>query len=215
MKTEVLLHALSQTFSDSELFGSEVVNDPKYVKQYQLHARVCNLLARIGTKLDFAVDIGRRFPIDSLKGRGRSGNSQSQAEADVSFNKRSDGIDLPIVLFDYETTDAPVFKMRRKFDYLSTFAKHTTSVEIVGLLITVTEILKRWKCPEKGTRETLKDRREFSEREVIDLICKLQREPHNSAVKFLLGVFTPNSLQIDIYRNGKRMHKKTVRYSNR
>jgi len=97
-----ILTELKATFSDGRLFKSQYVNDPQYLKMYQLHARVCGLLARVGIQNGYVAEFGRRFKIDPVL--GKTNRYQHQAEADVSFVDRTN--DTPIVLLDYETSDA-------------------------------------------------------------------------------------------------------------
>ena len=78
MSPTKLIDSLCATFSDPRLFQAKYLNDAKYLRSNQLHARVCGLLARVGLELGFLVDFGRKFPIDPIA-------RQKQAEADVSF----------------------------------------------------------------------------------------------------------------------------------
>lgn len=170
---------------------------------YRLHARVCGLLARVGLELGLIPDIGRRYPIEPLL--GKSGRRQLQAEADVSFIDPE--TDEPVVLLDYETSDAPVFKMRNKFNYLSTFAKFSGTVKVVGLLITVTDVQHDW-----DPRETRELRRQFATVEIIELINELYQRSHNDALVFLLGTFWPDHLQLCLFERGKRTCNEVVQY---
>src|SRR5207253_10015493 len=100
----------------------------------RLHARVCGLLARVGFEMQYLVDFGRRYPIAS-SGRRDHGNEgvprQKQAEADVSFVDPDTG--KAIVLLDYESPDAPIYKMVGKLKYMSRFAQYTADIQLIGL----------------------------------------------------------------------------------
>lgn len=62
---------------------------------------------------------------------------------------------------------APIDKMRHKFQYLSTFAKHSPTIELVGFFITVTAVRHR------RDNETPDDRQRFARQEVLDLTSQL------------------------------------------
>jgi hypothetical protein len=170
---------------------------------YRLHARVCGLLARIGTNLGFIVDIGRRYPIDPFA--GSKGRLQRQAEADVSFVRIDSG--EPVVLLDYETSDAPLDKMRQKFRYLSSFAKHSPSVELLAFFITVTGVRHGW------SKETMEDRQQFANEEIMSLIRQVCQASHNSSVTFLLGIFGPTHLRLRAFRGSNSLLDENISYA--
>lgn len=125
MNSDKLLDSLCVTFSDPRLFQRRYINERKYLRRNQLHARVCGLLARVGFELGFLVDFGRKYAIDPLTvctGDNQTRRNQQQAEADVSFIDSE--TDTATILLDYETSDAPIFKMVGKFEYISSFKKH-------------------------------------------------------------------------------------------
>jgi len=202
MEIDTFVEALRTTFSSADLFSAAYVNEHKYLKRYQLHARVCGLLARVGTDLGFIVDIGRRYPIDAIP--RRSGRRQLQAEADVSFVDRK--TQNPVALLDYETSDAPLYKMRHKFNYLSTFAKHTP-IELVGFFITVTSVRHHW------DEETPDDRERFVTNELPERTSQLCQAPHNASLTFMLGVFGPNHLTLRAFKGTANVLEESIAYS--
>ncbi len=202
MELDTLVEALRSTFSTADLFSAAYVNERKYLKRYQLHARVCGLLARVGTNLGFIVDVGRRYPIDAIP--RHSGRRQLQAEADVSFVDRN--TQKPVALLDYETSDAPLYKIRHKFQYLSTFAKHTP-IELVGFFITVTAVRHGW------DKETPDDRQRFARQELLDLTSQLCHASHNASLTFMLGVFGPNELTLRAFKGTANLLEETISYS--
>ena len=203
MELHALVESLRSTFSSVDLFPAAYVNERRYLTMYRLHARVCGLLARVGTDLGFIVDIGRRYPIDPIP--GPTGRSQRQAEADVSFVDRK--TQNPVALLDYETSDAPIYKMRHKFQYLSTFAKHSPAIELVGFFITVTAVRHHW------DNETPDDRQRFAHQEILDLTSQLCQASHNASLTFMLGVFGPNELSLRAFKGTDHLLKENIPYS--
>ncbi|MEX0612551.1 MAG: hypothetical protein WD738_15330 [Pirellulales bacterium] len=198
-----ITQALRETFSQRNLFSAAYVNDRQYLSMYRLHARVCGLLARIGTNLGFVVDIGRRYPIDPIL--GRNGRQQRQAEADISFVDQQSG--TPIALLDYETSDAPLREMRQKFRYLSTFAKHSPSVELLGFFITVTKVRHGW------DKESHDDRELFAREEIFTLIREVCEASHNAELTFMLGIFGPNQLRLRAFRQATEILDDGILYA--
>lgn len=200
-----LVNKIAEVFSDPALFDAQFVNDRKYLSMYRCHSRVCGLLAKVGHELGYVVDIGRRHPISPLV--GRSGRKQLQAEADITFVDPHADINSPVVLLDYESSDAPVAKMRTKFNYLSTFAQFSSTVQLVGLFITITGV--------KGfdTREPTETRRQFAEHEVLELIYDLQQCSYNEPLLFLLGTFLPNYLQLRLFKACQEVKSHRVDYA--
>ena len=163
---------------------------------------MCGLLAHVGTNLGFIVDIGRRYRIDPIPRRG--GRRQLQAEADVSFVDRN--TQKPVALLDYETSDAPLYKIRHKFQYLSTFAKYTP-IHLVGFFITITAVRHGW------DEETPDDRQRFASEELLDLSSQLCQAPHNASLTFMLGVFGPNELTLRAFKGTADLLKESISYS--
>jgi hypothetical protein len=183
---ETLTKALFTTFCDPGLFRSEYVNDPQYLSMYRLHSHVCGLLVRIGVQAGFIVDVGRRHAINPVG--TTSGRKQHQAEADVTFIDPLN--DTPVALLDYETSDAPIRKMRNKFRYFNTFLNYIPTLRIVSFLITVTRVKHPW------GKETYRRRATFARTEIPKLIAKFYRYSQNHSCSFLVGTFYRNHLEV-------------------
>jgi hypothetical protein len=231
MSPTLLIDSLSATFSEPRLFQARYVNEAEYLRCNRLHARVCGLLARVGLELGFLVDFGRKYAIDPIAaphGSNQKQRLQKQAEADVSFVDPSR--DKATILFDYETSDAPLYKMIGKFEYLSCFAKHCPHVELIGLFITVTGVLKTWrpntdekwrrwnmfygKTREEWLPETEQDRQRFAKEVIVKLVADVFALPHNKQLSLLIGVFYPDHLQLRLFDADTHCREKCVPYSS-
>jgi hypothetical protein len=207
MNITQLIAQFASEFSGGR-FNPDYVNDPVFLKFYRLHSRVCGIIAKIGFQLGYIVDFGRKYPIDPIK--KDSGRHQRQAEADISFIETK--TDNPIALFDYETSDAPIEKIRSKFDNLRTFKKNTYSLELISLIVTVTSVQHNWK-KSNGTYETNEERVRFTKSELIELCKTVSETDHNREIDFLLGIFRPDCLKLLIFNNGKSVNTKKYSYS--
>jgi hypothetical protein len=200
--SEKIMSLATPIFSNKKYFDKKYINEPEYLQMYRLHSRICGLLAEIGLSLNFIVDINRRYTIAPVKKDG--GRFQRQAESDISFIEKSS--DLPIVLIDYETSDAPIYKMQEKFKYLSSFKKENESIQIISLFITVTEVQHNW------NKETYKERKSFAQKEILRLIKKIYEKDYNHNLKFLLGVFYKDHLELKLFQNKKEIKKRICKY---
>ena len=81
--------------------------------------------------------------------------------------------DAPIVLLDYETSDADLDKMRNKFNYIRAFAKYTTSIRAIAFFITVKAVQQHWKPATHDERE------HFASVEIPDFAGQFHSEPRS------------------------------------
>lgn len=195
---------LKQTISDPNRFKPQYVNDRKYLSFYRLHARVCGLLAEVGIRTGYLSEFGRRFSIEPILGKGN--RYQRQAEADVSYIDPES--DKPIVLLDYETSDAPLSKMRGKFNYINTFAKYTNTISAIALFLTVTDVQHGW------APETREERKHFADTEIPEFANTFRAQPHNADVFFLAGTFTPSELRIQCFAPNTEIETIAISYAN-
>ncbi len=197
-----LARALCATFRDPALFYGDLVTDRRYLRRYRLHARVCGLLARIGIRAGFLVDIGRRHKIDPVS--GSRGRRQCQAEADVTFVDPAR--DEPVALLDYETGDAPIAKMRDKFRYFNSFLKHTRTVRVVSFLVTMAGVQHSWKDETEGERKA------FVSHEIPRLVKRFFRISDNERASFIVGVFYPDHLELREFSRKRIVRPTSGRY---
>lgn len=206
MNTEKLLDEFQNEIYCGR-FNPDYVNDKRYIEFYRLHARTCGLIAKIGFISGYIVDINRRFPIEPIK--KRNNRYQKQAEADVSFIDRE--TDLPIALFDFETSDAPIEKIRAKFSYFHSFKKMSRSIELLSLIVTITEVQHSWKKSD-GTGENNEERQQFAKGELIKLCRRASGSRYNRDIELLLGIFKPDFLDFSLLQNGKIVNTRKIQY---
>jgi hypothetical protein len=202
MYSKEIISNAKAIFSDKKHFDKKYINEHEYLQMYKLHSRICGLLAEIGFRLNFIVDINRKYAIEPIK--KDSGRLQWQAEADISFINQDS--DKPIVLIDYETSDAPIDKMRAKFDYLRTFRKENESIRIISLFITITEVRHNW------NKETPEERKSFAQKDILPLIKEIYDNDYNRDLQFLLGIFYPDRLELKLFKNKNEISSEKCYY---
>jgi len=206
MDMSSLIKLFDHEFSGGR-FNPDYVNDSAYLKSYRLHSRICGIIGKIGVRLGYTVDCGRKFPIDPIK--KANGRYQRQAEADISFIETT--TDEPIALFDYETSDAPIGKIESKFNYLRTFRKNTNSLELISLIVTITAVQHNWRNNDR-TKETNEERQQFANSRLIALSKATSADQNNKEMEFLLGIFRAHFLELLLFHNGENVNKIKILY---
>lgn len=229
MDPRKLIDSLCETFADSRLFKGRYVNDKAYIDNSRLHARACGLLARVGVQHEYLVDFGRKYRVDPVVGLGEKGKEVTNPEVDVSF---VDSItDTPTVLLEYESGDAPIYKMIYKFNLIRSFAKHSPMVTVICLLITVTSAFnksyrpnteEKWrlwnefygKPKEEWLPETEEDRQRFAKDHIPKLATTVFNLTHNKQLSLLIGTFYPNQLELRLFRSTTDQYEKSASYES-